>query len=400
MKIKLLIYILLCIFITQCTKTEEIEVENYFKKIYFDNNYDKSYSPIDIKQTPDSGYIILSAMMENTGEGYTWWNVNLLKISKEGEMQWNFVADEPYSSPVGNLLELNGSYYFFCMHRQNLKAILMQVDLDKQNAAQVKIFDDYTYPLAASTIGSSGILLQSYSRYSRVSSISRLDNSFDELWSTGFNVIEDVEPKIIYHLIQTGNRYAFATGINKEQSVCYFNGFSNYSFSLCFVSAMDGSKLGTMNGFRYDAAISSISNISGNIFAVSGYFYNDNFIAPNLNIDVNSISHIENLEIKSHRNLTPKARFVNKVMFFDDTSVTVYATTTSNNQIVIYFYNTASNELMGTKHIGNSTPYQIAAMEKTGDNIVVLSKAQVMGRFPRIAVHKLNTQKIFNGFQH
>ncbi|MDW8297700.1 MAG: hypothetical protein RMJ97_12545, partial [Raineya sp.] len=41
------------------SKNKEVKPEEVFVKIYENNNFDQNFTPLDIKQTADGGYLIL-----------------------------------------------------------------------------------------------------------------------------------------------------------------------------------------------------------------------------------------------------------------------------------------------------------------------------------------------------
>ncbi|NJK95552.1 MAG: hypothetical protein HC905_12200 [Bacteroidales bacterium] len=57
----------------------------------------------------------------------------------------------------------------------------------------------------------------------------------------------------------------------------FFNGFSNYTFSLSFVNPQDGNQKGTIQGFRYDGGVSSLLPFSGNNYAFTRFYYTDEY---------------------------------------------------------------------------------------------------------------------------
>ena len=65
---------IILLFIASCDiQDSDIEPEKRFTKIYHDNNFDLSYYPVDIKETAEGEYYILSGIKEDSSR-YAWLN--------------------------------------------------------------------------------------------------------------------------------------------------------------------------------------------------------------------------------------------------------------------------------------------------------------------------------------
>ena len=395
MKYKIIPFILIISLITSCEFDKQaLEPERVFTRIYHDANYSTDYRPIDLIQTPDSGYLILSAYMPETQGAFNWWYVNLLKTDSRGELEWLSTLDDPFMNPVGEFMIINGEICFTCMNASNLSTYLVKVDLSTGGTVELANFPSLTYPLYASAAPDGSAIIQSYEKFARISYLSKIGTDMLVKWSTGYNVIEDVEEQLIYHVIKTRKLFPLFTGSAADGSYHYMNSFNNYSVSLAFVND-DGSKKGQVNGFRYSGAVSNASNLSGSAFALSRYSNGSNYIYPIANINTDDITHTDNLAGAVLHELQPDAKVISKIMDFSGVYYTIFASNTQNNQIVLYFYQAESGTLFFTKYIGNSIPFEVAGMIKTSDNgIAIAVRTYEAGRFPRVGLIKLSFKEI------
>jgi hypothetical protein len=375
-------------------KKVKLDPENIFVKIYEDPNSDLSYYPIDIIQLPDNGYFILGESALDTT--HTWTNPVIIKTDNEGELEWKANIDLPYVNPVSNLMELGGNYYFFCMDELSLGTHVLTIDGQNQSVKLVTSFINVTYPLAVSKTPDNGFLLLSYNRFTRQSVISKINTAFNIVWQCNYNVLEDAEPFLIDHLIKTGKKLSFFTGTIGENSASayYANGMYNYTLSMLFVNPT-GVSTGVAQGFRYSGGAVSVLPIQGNNFAVSRQSFDEQFILPSVNIDVNNISSISEMGGSKLAEISPTPETRIKKISIEGKPFMIFAANTNNNQVVLYFYDTSNFELKGKKYLGFSNPIKIASIIQTSDmGIAVLAQTMVAGRFKRMCLYKIPKEHI------
>ncbi|MEQ8575633.1 MAG: hypothetical protein RIB63_16315, partial [Fulvivirga sp.] len=87
---------------------DAVDPSEGFFKIYDNNLFDASFIPIDIKQTTDGGYLILSSKRIETSN-FT--GVNLIKVDKEGNFIEEQIIDEQYVGPVDQLVKITVCYF-------------------------------------------------------------------------------------------------------------------------------------------------------------------------------------------------------------------------------------------------------------------------------------------------
>jgi hypothetical protein len=78
-----------------------------------------------------------------------------------------------------------------------------------------------------------------------------------------------------------------------------------------------------------------------------------------------------------------------KLLNVEGVSKWIYATNTVSKQIVLYGFDQATNNIVGTEYLGTSTPYTFASFTLTKDGgIAILAKTALEGRFQRIVLFK------------
>jgi hypothetical protein len=116
-----------------------------FLKIYDDTRFNASYIPIDIIQTNDEGYLILSGTRLESSDFI---GVYVLKVDKDGNFLNHITFPETVVHPVANWLLLGDTYYFFAMNSTNLSVELYGVSQGGNLLDPVTV--NMSYPLHAS----------------------------------------------------------------------------------------------------------------------------------------------------------------------------------------------------------------------------------------------------------
>jgi hypothetical protein len=367
-----------------CSKEEDYIPEDSFIKIYNDESFNSSYEPMDIVQAGETGYFILSA--------YDSWSTYILRIDDEGEFLWDYQLDENYVNPIKGLYYLDSAFYFFCMDDLSLGTYLMKATDQSQSAEVESNLGYIIYPLASSKTDD-GYLIESYNRESYSTRLTKLNSDFSEVWHEEYSVEQDVEEFIISHLTRIGNRLPFFTG--QAGNKYFLNGYYNYSMSLLFINATDGTQTGVINGFRSESAISSAKYVDGNSFAVSRFDHGENFILPKVDINTTEIGISSDLAGNEHPEMTPDAFVYSEILDVNGRQVIMFATSTKGGQILLYAYDAIEGSLIGTHHLGRINPYSAIDFVNTVDGgLAVLGSSFVNGRFSRITLIKLSDKQL------
>jgi len=151
-----------------------------------------------------------------------------------------------------------------------------------------------------------------------------------------------------------------------------------------------GDRTGVAQGFRYDGGAVSALSVRDNNFAISRKSFDEHFILPSANIDINRITTLSDLGGAKLAEIEPRSETRIRKISIGGKPYLVFAANTSNNQLVIYLYDATSLELIGKKYLGFSNPVKIASLIQTSDEgIIVLAQTMVAGRFKRICTYKI-----------
>lgn len=378
------IVILLISLLFSCAKEEDYIPESSFIKIYNDEFFKSAYIPIDIVDAGENGYFILSA--------YDSWNTYILRVDASGEFMWDYKLPENFVNPINGLYFKDSAFYFFCMDDISLGTYLMKASDQSKSASIERTFGNIIYPLASSEV-EDGFLIESYNRESYSTRLTKLNQSFGEVWNEEYSVEQDVEQAIISHLTRIGTRLPFFTG--QAGTRYFFNGYYNYSMSMLFVNTGNGIQTGVINGFRAESAISSALYINGNSFALSRFDQGENFIIPKKDLNTTATGISGDLDGNEHPEMTPDAFVNSKIININGKDVTIFATSTKSGQILLYAYDALSGSLIGTHHLGRLNPYEAVNFVSTNDGgLAVLGNTFVNGRFSRITLIKLSEKQL------
>lgn len=372
-----------------CSNDSDPEADKAnFTRIYNSDQYNTSYNPIDMKQTPDGGYLVLAGrrLEESNFSG-----IYLMKLDEFGGFVSEQLVDEEYVNPVGELLELDENYYFFCMTPVSLQTQLVQVDAEGEIVQITNVGG--SYPAAASNDNGSFLLL-SYDNAARQSVVSVVNPTGSVSQSAGFSIGagDAVEEPIINHFIRTGRQFPFQVG-KTQGGQYFFNGFYNYTFSVVFTDLSSGQ--GVIQGQQDDGGISNLVQLNGSTFATARFNFGDNYFLPNVALNTSGISSSSDLGGFSLPELSPNAPVKIITSTIKETEVILYGSNTKSGQIGLYVYDKASGEFLGTRYLGFSNPYEITNMINTADGgIAICGTTYVTGRFPRICLYKLSAEEL------
>lgn len=365
-----------------------------FTRIYDNNKYNASFFPIDIKQTPDGGYLILGGRRIDDSN---FSGIYLMKVDEFGGLVSEQEVDENYVNPIGPLLESGGNYFFFCMTPVGLQTQLFQVDVEATLGNPVSVGG--SYPAAAAMDGNNFVLL-SYDNFNKNSVVSVVTPTGSITQSKSFSIGagDAVEEPIINHFLRTGKQIPFLVG--KAGSQYYFNGFYNYTLSLCFTNLAADDPQGIIQGQQDDGGLSQVMPLEGGKFALARFNFGNNYLMPNATLNTSGISSSSNLGGNPFPELVANARVKVLRATIGTKKVAIYGSDTRSKQIALFGYDESSGEFIGSKYLGFSNPFEIASMAPTSDGgLAICGTTYVAGRFPRICIFKLSKDQVTESFQ-
>jgi hypothetical protein len=369
---------------------EEILPAENFIRIYDDDRFNASYLPIDIIQTSDEGYLILSGSRQPSSNFV---GIQILRTDSEGNYITLLNLPDEDVQPIANWAVIGEEYYFFCMSATNLVTKMYRID-QQLNISNSTILNT-SYPMAVSQ-DNDRLLLLSYDNENKNSVLSLLDENGNTLQQKSFSIGagDGVEEPIIDHFTRTGRQFPFQTGKTGDGHY-FFNGFYNYTFSLVFTDLTGDEPSGIVQGQQDDGGISAILPLSGTGFALSRFNFGDNVVLSKVQLNTNEIISSINLNGNTALEWVPDARVDIKRISHPDLDLVVFGSTTQNSQIFISIYNSATGEWLGNKYLGYSTPYFLQRLYPTSDGgMAILGRTAVAGRFNRICLFKLSSGEI------
>ena len=378
---------------TSCSEESNPQFDiQTFTTIFDNNNFDASYFPIDMRQTPDGSYIILGGR-KLKDSNFT--GIYLLKADKFGNFVKQLEVEATSVNPIAKFVEYQTKYYFFCMDPLTQQAQIANVDANLDEVSITPVQGGLTYP-AASAFVDNNFLLLSYNNGDKLSVISILNPDGGILASKGYSIGtgEDIEEPIIQHFIRTGKQYPFEVG-KVASGLYFFNGFFNYTFSLVFTNLTSDDPTGVVQGQQDDGGFSAVTPLSGSKFASSRFNFGDNFLLPNRELSTSGITSSVDLGGYSLPELVPDANVRILRASIDTKPVLIYASDTKAKQIGLLFYEEATGTFISSRYLGFSNPYEIASLVQTSDEgLAVCGTTYVAGRFPRICILKLSKEQL------
>lgn len=393
MKPLLNLLVLSLVLLTSCleSSTSELE-ENSFVRIYDNADFNASFKPIDVQQTADGGYLLLSTkrLPDSNFAG-----VFLVKASKTGSLV-NEVNDfdTQFVNPVGPLHFVNGAYFFVCMDANTQEAQLIRISADGSFDTATPL--GLTYPVASAPDGNN-LLLLSYNNVDKEMVIAQITaDGVLAAGPTGFGigVGDDTEEPIINHFLQGEKKFPFQIG-RVPGGAIFYNGFYNYTFSLVFTNFGATNPAGVVYGQQDNGGFSAVKAFGGTSFATARFNFGDNYLLPKVELSTNDLTIGTDLEGFSLPELSQNTDVRLLELTTETSSAIIYAANTQSKQIALLFYDKATGAFLNSKYIGFSNPFEIGNLIQTSDGgLLVCGTTFVAGRFSRICLIKLAQEEI------
>ncbi|WP_448529789.1 hypothetical protein [Raineya sp.] len=377
------------------SKNKEIKPEEVFVKIYENNNFDQNFTPLDIKQTTDGGYLILGEYASNGFSPFP--AVYLMKVQPDGKFEWEYLARENYVTPISELLpSTDGNFEFFCSaQNDSLKPVRLSATQNPQELAKYNLIRG----LVANALPDGNYGFVSYPQNSQNTIVSTGSPNGNILRSKQYYNQDNtfIEERIDRHLRRVRTPLPMLMS-SRGGNDLFFTAFrlSNIAVMSDDLASAGSEPKGIINGNSYDAAISAMVQISGNTFAMARYNADgETVFIPRAEVALNGIYTNTSFRGNVLPEISKFARVVIRRATIAQRNVLLYLTDTKNGQIVLFVYDEATGNLIRTQYFGSANTFQIGSLTLTTDGgIAIVGKTFVAGRFGRICLFKLSPQEV------
>lgn len=368
--------------------------KNQFTKVYDNNKFDASSFALDMRQTPDGGFIILGGRTIEEDSSAT--GIYLMKVDEFGNFVKELEVDATSINPVAGLTEFQTKYYFICTDHGNRQAQIASVDANLDAVTITPVQGGLTYPAAASFVDGNFAVV-GYNQVDRLTTISLVTPDGGMLSYKGFTIGAgegSMEQSVMEHYLRLGRKFPFAVG-KAPNGLYYFNGFYNYTFSLVFTDMNGDTPNGVVQGIHDDGGISAIVPIAGNKFASARFNFGENYLMPNREIATSGITSSSDMSGYNLPELVPNSKVRILRATINEKRILIYGTDTKSKQIGLLYYDEATGTFINSRYLGFSNPFEIASIVQTADEgLAVCGMTQLAGRFPRITILKLSKEQL------
>ena len=361
--------------------------EDGFTKIYNHPEETLAFFPESILEMDDGGYIIVSAVKDEFSDieyPYT----TLVRTSASGEVVW--AQSYEWLAPCSRLIRQGNRIGFVAMNPQ-FDAYFVEVD-PSTGAESGQEDLQTTMPLHAFSDASGKLLVLGYDFVSRASVISSFGSGLTPERTTALPINTDLQYNIQRHLNRTGQFYPFFIGeIEGEAGTAYFvNCFFNYTLRTVFLDRASLNPTGNIYSYQTEEGISAVMSKGENLFALTSYYEGNNYILPNVAIDVSASQNIKDFAADPLYELTFRAGVRSAVLNTDSAAYILFVSQTNSNSFVIYQYAMDGDSLLHTHYREFDQQVEVRdVMQSADQGLVVLGSIRIVGKYRRPLLLKI-----------
>ena len=407
-KIIYIAFILLTgILFQQCDiKKSDISNEQSFVHVYNDFDFNNEYYPLDIVET-DNGYLILASKMLNSDSTNFDWDYHypfVIKTNMQGEVEWTYTGNDPYVSPIADILTINGHYYFFAQHKTGLSPTLFEIDLVSQSFSTLSGGNYGTNSYALKAIADKEkniILLVSEKQGTKDSRIYKISgSSFEVSWSSSFtNSANDgtsiIIPAVLEHLSHHGQQFPYfikeTSGINENIEAYLIGCYNNTQLSLNKIQYNGNTNSNVITGSRNSVFIASCQQVNDSILAIAKYDNSEISLRTDFIFGDETRTGIEDIsETILFKEIDGGSLILSDILAYNNKNYLVFAAATKGKQVALFIYNTDDYTINNIHYMGSTNNMSPVAIRQTTDNaVLVLCKTLVTNKYPRISLYKI-----------
>ncbi len=129
---------------------------------------------------------------------------------------------------------------------------------------------------------------------------------------------------------------------------------------------------------------------SGSLFGLTSYYEGNNYILPEVELDVSSSQNIKDLSGDPLYELTFKAEVTSGELSNDAADYTLFISQTNTNSIVMYQYEMESDSLINTIYRNFDERVVVCDFIQTADDgIAILANLHILGKYQRPVLIKI-----------
>jgi len=378
----------LILLITGCEiNQKEVLPEDGFTKIYNHPDEQLSFYPESLIELEGGGYLILSALKDEASD-IEYPLSYLVRTNARGEVEWSSTLE--WLAPSAPLFQSGNEVGFVGMNQQ-FEAHAVLVDPSGGGVTGVHPLE-ITMPLVAKQDQQGNLIVLGYDFLTRSSWINKYSGDFNLQRSSQLPVNTDLEYLVQRHLNKTGQDFPFF--IKEYQtpggSGYCVNCFYNYTLRSVF---MDGSSLGSTGdvySFQLEEGISSLVHKSVSQFGVTSYYEGNNYLLPDVNIDVSVSQNIKDLPGTPVYELTFKAAVRSGIISAEGSGYALIASQTNSSSVVLYQIENESDSLVMTHYHSFDEHVEVADFVQTEDGgVAILAGIHILGKYRRPVLIKM-----------
>ncbi len=368
-----------------CQKeTEAFLPEEKFHSVFDSPNEGQAYTPIDVVQTEDRGYLILASTNGN--------QVFVLKVSGRGEFIWSKTMSSGYIKPIGDWVQREGNYYFIASTVSDGTAVLVEVKDFEQTLSPIRNYTGYRRPLAFGYLNPDNYLLLTNNDTTGVV-LSKIQDGFAMEWARKYDANSDANLYLNNYL--NSNTPKFFVGAYNNGANLYFNALRPEGMTLTFTNDL-GIETGRVSSTGKDGINSAF--IADNGQGSFNYLFNDrSYFANGATVPGNDSTFISQLDGALQPDRLQNKKATSSAVQLSATPFMVNAFTTADGRIKLSFYSGSSGELSAIDYLGGNDPIEVVKVLSTEDQgIVILAKTVIAGVKQRINLFKIPKEEIVN----
>ncbi|WP_296623060.1 hypothetical protein [Marivirga sp.] len=353
-----------------------------FNSIFDNPSEGLNYKPLDLIETDDGGFLILSALANES--------IFVLKVNNRGDFQWSRQLEPQFVSAVPNLIRQGSNYYFIGSTLPDYTATLFEINDLEQTIEALRTYNTYRKPLAFNNLTPDTYLLLTYNDTTGTV-LSKIQDGFAMEWARRYDDINDAHQKL--QAFRNLNRADFFVDSYNAGSVIYFNSLRVEGLSLTYTNDQ-GIETGKIRGSQRNM-MNSFTPTGNGLLASNYIFNNQSYFISNYQPIVNDSINLQILggQILQDRLSIQKATTTQ--ISVGTVNYLVNAYTTLDGRIKLNFYDFQNGSQIAIKYIGGVDPLEVIEIIPTADEgMAILSKITIGGSKQRINLLKIPKNEI------